>query len=404
MLSLEQENSALRADKSGVKQSSFSDYSGGDKGDTGLQGKNQVMRELQDSGSSLSKTTFSGDGRSPQNSVQSQSQRPSDSDTLSNSRPLETIPENSDEHCSLGRTGQRARGLPADIHSSMPAARPDEVLQQPRFMFNSLQKASSPAFPRPHRSSPDVGFARGKDFLFQTGETGANFNPFRKSPRELDIEIESENSRFMSTRERSSRTQRARDTDQALREALLSNPELLFGFLQRHPRVTEKLSVLAHNFVFSGHPQLLSRRKQLYFSILEPSEDPGLSRLSQYTSLFTNVNKLSSNVLFRSLLLKAKQSADKMTSTLKRDSDHLQSFKGVFYMCDPETREYLATRYVAALRIQRFFRSCLRKGKKKRLNENNFQMIKIGMGKKFLFQLMRQSSTVMDSVDRVLTK
>ena len=174
--------------------------------------------------------------------------------------------------------------------------------------------------------------------------------------------------------------------------------------MQRHPRIAQKLSVLSHNFVFSGHPDLLTQRKQLYFSILENGEDPSLSQLSQYTSLYANVNKLSHNIIFRRLLQRTKQSVDKMTCALKRDSDHLKSFKGVFYMCDPETREYLATRYLAALRIQKFFRKQLRKRKKKRLNENNFQIIKIGMGKKFLFQLMRQSTFVMSSVERLLKK
>ena len=137
---------------------------------------------------------------------------------------------------------------------------------------------------------------------------------------------------------------------------------------------------------------------------MEPHEDANLSQLSQYTSLFANVNKLSNNIILKRLLHRSKQSVDKMTSALKRDSDHLRSFKGVFYMCDPETREYLATRYIAAMRIQTFFRKQLRKRKKKKLDENNFQIIKIGMGKKFLFQLMRQSSFVMSSVDKLLDK
>jgi len=91
-----------------------------------------------------------------------------------------------------------------------------------------------------------------------------------------------------------------------------------------------------------------------------------------------------------------------MSFALKKDSDHLKSFKGIFYMCDEETREFLATRYIAALKIQNFFRKKLQKRKMKRLNENNFQIIKIGMGKKFLFQLMRQSGSVISSLDKIL--
>ena len=167
--------------------------------------------------------------------------------------------------------------------------------------------------------------------------------------------------------------------------------------MQNHPAISQKLSVLSHNFVFSGHPSLLSERRSLYFSKIDQSSatqdlgDPSLSQLSQYTNLYANINKLSHNVIFKKMLNRTKQSVDKVTKALKKDSDHLKSFKGVFYMCDPETREYLATKYIAALKIQNFFRKKLRKKKKKKLNDNSFQIIKIGMGKKFLFQLMRQS-------------
>jgi hypothetical protein len=93
-----------------------------------------------------------------------------------------------------------------------------------------------------------------------------------------------------------------------------------------------------------------------------------------------------------------------MSCALKKESQHLKAFKGVFYICDEETREYLATRYLAALKIQNFFRKKLRERQRKNLDENNFQIIKIGMGKKFLFQLMRQCSSVISSIDNNLKK
>ena len=192
-----------------------------------------------------------------------------------------------------------------------------------------------------------------------------------------------------------------------MREVLLDNPDYLFNFMQKNPKMFQKLSVLSHNFVFSGHPKLLAERKSLYFSdaeqsVMQDDLDPNLSQLSQYTSLYSNINKLSNNVIFRKLLNRTKQSVDKMSFALKKDSDHLRSFKGIFYMCDEETREFLATRYFAALKIQNFFRKKLQKKKKKKLNENHFQIIKIGMGKKFLFQLMRQSSSVISSLNTKL--
>lgn len=180
--------------------------------------------------------------------------------------------------------------------------------------------------------------------------------------------------------------------------------------MQNHPAIFQKLSVLSHNFVFSGDPELLNQRKNLYFSGLEESSltrelgDPGLSQLSQYTSLYANINKLSHNIIFKRLLTRTKQSVNKMSGQLKKKSDHLKSFKGVFFLCDEETREYLATRYIAALRIQNFFRKKLRKRTRLNLNDNNFQMIKVGMGKKFLFQLMRQCSSVVESMDDMLKK
>lgn len=206
VISLEQENSLLRGQKTGIKQSSYSNYSVGELSPPAE--ADRQIREIQNSTSSLSKKSFSHEGRSPQNS-----QRPatdSGSETFSNFRALETIPENTDEHFSLNRTKEGISKQVASIHMSMPASRQHDVLAQPQFMFNSLQKGAkqpvSPAFPQRNRSSPDVGFQGDKGFMFQTGETGANYNPFRKPNRDLDIEIESENSHFTSTREPSSRT------------------------------------------------------------------------------------------------------------------------------------------------------------------------------------------------------
>lgn len=220
MISLEQENSLLRGNKTGIKQSSFSNYSAGELPDPAEKNNDsdRKIQEIQNSSSSLSKKSFSNEGCSPQNS-----HRPgtdSGSETFSNFRALETIPENTDEHFSLNQTKEGISRKLANIHLSMPASRENEVLNQPKFMFNSLQKGpkkhSTPAFPQRNKSSPDVDFQNQKDFMFKTSETGANFNPFRKNNRDLDIEIESENSHFTSTRDPSSRSRGGQRADEVI--------------------------------------------------------------------------------------------------------------------------------------------------------------------------------------------
>jgi SpoVK/Ycf46/Vps4 family AAA+-type ATPase len=80
---------------------------------------------------------------------------------MSNFRGLETIPENTDEHSSMNRTRDHSRvsgvndKAQTNIHLSMPVSqnKDSELLKQPKFMFNSLQKANQrnrglPSFPK----------------------------------------------------------------------------------------------------------------------------------------------------------------------------------------------------------------------------------------------------------------
>ena len=218
MISLEEENRLLKQNKT-IKQSTYSDYSAGDLGRSSqvpdkFDETDQQFREMQkESSSSLSKKSFSSEAKSPQNSVQSVKPTESGSDTFSNFRALETIPENTDEYSSMNRTRERGKfndfveQKTSDIHSSLPISqnKGDELMKQPKFMFNSLQKGRQPpevpSFPTPEEARK-VGLKGSQEaFLFRTGETGANFNPFRKADHELDIEIESENSRMTSSRD-----------------------------------------------------------------------------------------------------------------------------------------------------------------------------------------------------------
>jgi len=222
MISLEEENQLLKQQKRGIKQSSYSNYSVGDLVKSGhspekLTESDQRIREIQDSNSSLSKKSFSNEAKSPQNSIQSgKPVTDSGSDTFSNFRGLETIPENTDENLSMNRTkdkspfGDLVTNSKSDIHLSMPVyqEKDNELLKQPKFMFNSLQKKGQPksnnipSFPNPHKSS-NVNFPSNENFMFNTGETGANYNPFQKTNQEIDIEIESEMSGNTRSKDRS---------------------------------------------------------------------------------------------------------------------------------------------------------------------------------------------------------
>ena len=180
--------------------------------------------------------------------------------------------------------------------------------------------------------------------------------------------------------------------------------------MKDNPVFFQKLSILCHNFIFSNDKQLLSQRRKLKFSNLQSSSllneglDPSLSQLSQYSNLYSNINKLSHNMIFKSFLNKSKQSAEKVSTELHQTQSQLKIFRSVFDGCDQDTREYLAIRYFASKRIFRFLRWRVIQRKQEDSKDNNFQIIKIGMGKRFLFQLMRQSSEVVKSVQKGLNR
>lgn len=209
MISLEEENKQLKMTR-GIKQSSYSNYSVGELLKSGqipdkFEETDQQIKEIgQYSVSSSSKKSFSSEINSPQNSVQSQKNvTESGSETFSNFQGLETIPENTEENASLQRTrlesgfGEIPKNKSSNIHMSMPVyeEKNSDILKQPNFMFNSLQKKGNykqaPAFPKNKNQN---------SFMFRTGESNKNYNPFQKN-RDIDIEIESENSNITSSRE-----------------------------------------------------------------------------------------------------------------------------------------------------------------------------------------------------------
>ena len=232
MISLEEENTQLRQQKRGIKQSTYSNYSVGELVKSGhspdkISNSDQMIREIHESTSSMSKKTFSNEAKSPQNSIHSS--RPatdSGSDTFSNFQALETIPENTDENLSMNRTKDKSpfnELLPnrkCDIHLSMPVyhEKDTDLHKQPKFMFNSLQKkldskiSSTPSFPDPHNAK-NMEFSQNENFMFRTGETGANYNPFRKT-NDIDIEIESETSGVTKSKDRMGRDSRYQHPDE----------------------------------------------------------------------------------------------------------------------------------------------------------------------------------------------
>ena len=93
--------------------------------------------------------------------------------------------------------------------------------------------------------------------------------------------------------------------------------------MKKYPALFQKIAVLCHNFIFSNNPEILQKRKNLKFSDLETSTlineglNPNLSEISEYSALYSNVNKLSHNLIFRTILSKSKQTADKISNQLK---------------------------------------------------------------------------------------
>ena len=215
MISLEEENKELKQIKGGIKQSTYSNYSVGELLKSGqipdkYDETDQRIREIgQESISTLSKNSYSSEMNSPHNSVQSIKQiTESGSETISNFQGLETIPENTEENISINRIrgdssfGEVSSKKGSNIHLSMPVyeGKNNEVLKQPGFMFNSLPKGNNnqkinqiPTFTNQNKGQ--------ESFMFRTGETGSNYNPFRKTNQEIDIEIESENSNITTSRE-----------------------------------------------------------------------------------------------------------------------------------------------------------------------------------------------------------
>lgn len=201
MISLEEENKFLKQKKGGMVQSNFSELSIGESikvenipdkfNDT-----DKKFEEIrQESTSSLSRKSVSSEVRSPQNSVQSG--RPaSETDSSTQFRALETIPENTDEHLSMNRTREISRGSDfpskqkSDIHLSMPVSRGKDcrVSAQPEFMFNSLQKDSVtsrvPSFPGVGKSDIKVSITRiNEPSCSRPAKRGRTTTPFEKPPR-----------------------------------------------------------------------------------------------------------------------------------------------------------------------------------------------------------------------------
>lgn len=181
---------------------------------------------------------------------------------------------------------------------------------------------------------------------------------------------------------------------------IVDNPDLLFSFIKKHPLLVEKISVLAHNFIFRENQDLLRQRKELCFSDLEaPSfgkKPTSASLLSQYSLLYSNLNKLSNNSIMKAFLQKAKQSADKIENQYVSKEKRYQILHGIFSL--EYNREIIARKYFAGKKIVRFLTKIKLREKKLKLSNNNIQKIKVGMGKKFLFQLMRQSASVMKEI------
>ena len=101
----------------------------------------------------------------------------------------------------------------------------------------------------------------------------------------------------------------------------------------------------------------------------------------------------------KAFLQKAKQSADKLENQYISKEARLKTALGIFLVEFTEDEKVeRARRYFAAKKIVRFLTRVKLRQKKMKLSSNNIQKIKVGMGKKFLFQLMRQSASVMRDI------
>ena len=196
-----------------------------------------------------------------------------------------------------------------------------------------------------------------------------------------------------------------RNNPQILHRVIVENPERLFTFIKKRPLLIEKLSVLVHNFVFRENSELLRQRKELCFSDLEaPSfgkKPTSASLLSQYSCLYSNLAKLSNNSILKAFLQKTKQSADKIEDENRLKEERIRPILKIFRLPSINKNEKIRE-YFAAMKIVRFLTKKILAKRKMLLSRNSIQKIKIGMGKKFLFQLMRQSSAVMSHIRKRL--